>query len=162
MSKGHVLDRMDKAILSLMQRDATLTNQQIADEIGLSPAPCSRRIRQLVEADYISKQMAILNRRAINLNLVAIVGISMDYHTAERFAGFEQAIAEIPEVVECFIVTGQQADYIIKVVVPDMDHYEKILLTQINTIEGVESVHTSFQLRDVFDNRPLPLTYSNS
>ena len=161
MEKSKGLDRMDREILNLLQIDASLTNQEIADQIGLSPAPCSRRTRQLIEKGFIRKQIAILDRKAVNLNLVAIVGISMDFHTADRFEEFEKAIAKIPEIIECFIVTGQQADYILKVMVPDMDRYDQVLLRQINTIEGVSSVHTSFQLRDVFDHRPLPLNYAD-
>lgn len=159
MEDKHTLDRLDREILRLIQHDASLSNQEISDRIGLSPSPCLRRLRHLHEAGYIKKEMAILDRRALNLNLVAIVGISMDRHTADRFAGFEEAIEAIPEIIECFVVTGQKADYLIKVVVPDMDRYEHILLRQINTIEGVKGVHTSFQLRDVFDHRPLPLHY---
>lgn len=159
MSDNRVLDRMDKQILSLLQADATMTNQDIADHIGLSPAPCSRRVKQLWADGFIKRQVAVLDRRSVHLDLVAIVGISMDRHTASRFDDFEAEIAKIPEVVECFVVTGQQADYILKVVVPDMDRYEHVLLRQINTIEGVSSVHTSFQLRDVFEHRPLPLDY---
>lgn len=159
MSNYRVLDRMDRQILSLLQEDATMTNQDIADSIGLSPAPCSRRVKQLWEDGFIKRQTAVLDRRSVNLDLVAIVGISMDRHTAARFDDFETEIAKIPEVVECYVVTGQQADYILKVVVPDMDRYEHVLLRQINTIEGVSSVHTSFQLRDVFEHRPLPLDY---
>jgi Lrp/AsnC family leucine-responsive transcriptional regulator len=159
MSKSKTLDRFDRKILECLQRDATLANQEVADEVGLSPAPCSRRIKHLCESGYIKKHMAIVDRRSVNLDLVAIVGISMDRHTAERFAGFETEIAKIPEVIECFVVTGQKADYILKVVVPDMDRYEQVLLSQINTIDGVSSVHTSFQLRDVFESRPLPLDY---
>lgn len=159
MSKDKPLDRMDRQILALLQQDATLTNQEIADTIGLSPAPCSRRVKHLWDAGFIRRQVAILDRRMVNLDLVAIVGISMDRHTARRFDQFEIEIAKIPEVVECFVVTGQKADYILKVVVPDMDRYEHVLLKQINTIDGVSSVHTSFQLRDVFEQRPLPLAY---
>ncbi|MEC8011892.1 MAG: Lrp/AsnC family transcriptional regulator [Pseudomonadota bacterium] len=162
MSESHEIDQLDRKIMDLLQRDATLTNQEIADRIGLSPAPCSRRIKQLVEHGFIKRQIAILDRRKLNLNLVAIVGLGLEYHTAEQFAEFEKLIAEIPEVVECYVVTGQKADYILKVVVPDMDRYEQVLLKQITTIKGVSSVHTSFQLRDVFENRPLPLEYSQT
>ena len=157
MDTSSELDKIDKHILKLMQTDASQTNQEIADQVGLSPAPCSRRIRRLIETGIIQKQVAIVDRKAVQLDLVAFVGISMDFHTSDRFEPFETAIAKISEVVECYIVTGQKADYILKVVVPNMEAYDKVLLSQINTIPGVNSVHTSFQLRDVFNNRPLPI-----
>ena len=158
MNQPTELDKIDKHLLNLLQTDASFTNQELADRVGLSPAPCSRRVRRLMDDGVILKQVAIIDRKSVQLDLVAIVGISLDFHTSNRFKAFEIEIAKVPEVVECFIVTGQKADYILKVVVPNMEQYDEVLLNKINTIEGVQSVHTSFQLRDVFNNRPLPIT----
>lgn len=122
------LDRYDRQILELLQQDAGLSNQDLAERIGLSASPCSRRIKNLEERGFIDQRIALVNRTALNLNLVAIVGIRMDRHTPDRFEHFEQAVAAIDEVIECFLVTGQDSDYQLKVVVPDMDHYHQVLL----------------------------------
>ena len=116
------LDRYDRQILELLQKDAGLSNQDLAERIGLSASPCSRRIKNLEERGFIDQRIALINRSALNLNLVAIDGIRMDRHTPDRFEHFEQAVAAIDEVIECFLVTGQDSDYQLKVVVPDMDH----------------------------------------
>ena len=140
MSDTTKLDRFDRQILSLIQSDASLSNQDIAEKIGLSASPCSRRIKALEERGFIDRRIAVLDRKSINLNLIAIVGIRMDKHTPERFAKFERAIAQIDEVVECYLVTGQDSDYQLRVAVPDMDHYHNVLLKHITTIEGVDNI----------------------
>ena len=159
MAESTGLDRFDRQILELIQKDAGLSNQDIAEKIGLSASPCSRRIKSLEERGFIDQRVTLINRKALNLNLIAIVGIRMDKHTPERFARFEQAIAKIDEVIECFLVTGQDSDYQLKVAVPDMEHYHNVLLRHITTIEGVDGVHSSFLLRDIIKNKPLPLKY---
>ena len=159
MAETTILDRFDRQILELIQQDAGLSNQEIAEKIGLSASPCSRRIKNLEERGFIDQRITLVNRKALNLNLIAIVGIRMDKHTPERFARFERAIANIDEVIECFLVTGQDADYQLKVAVPDMDHYHNVLLKHITTIEGVDGVHSSFLLRDIIKTKPLPLKY---
>ena len=97
---------------------------------------------------------ACLNR---GLTLMALIGISMDKHTPERFQSLEAVIRDIPEVLECLLITGQQADYQLKVVVRDMDAYQHLLLNQITRIEGVTGVHTSFVLRRVVDRTAVPV-----
>ena len=143
------LDRIDKQILRLMQENARISNLELADSIGLSPTPCSRRVRQLEESGLIDKHVTLLNPSALGLNLTAMIGITMDRHTPERFSRFEAAIEALPEVLECLIVTGQSADFLLKVVVRDMQHYEKFLLGNLTKLEGVTGVHSSFVLREV-------------
>lgn len=159
MAESTTLDRFDRHILELLQLDAGLSNQDIAEKVGLSPSPCSRRIKSLEERGFIDRRITLVNRKAVNLNLIAIVGIRMDKHTPDRFARFEAAIAKIDEVIECFLVTGQDADYQLKVAVPDMDQYHNVLLKHITTIDGVDGVHSSFLLRDIIKTKPLPLNY---
>ncbi|MCR8923337.1 Lrp/AsnC family transcriptional regulator [Dasania sp. GY-MA-18] len=151
------LDAIDKHILSLMQRDGRMSNLELADKVGLSPTPCSRRVKRLEESGIIDSHVTLLNQRALGLKLTAILSISMDKHTPERFEHFEAAIADFPEVVECNIVTGQAADYMLKVVVPDMEYYEEFLLGRLTRIEGVTGVHSSFVLRSVIRKTALPL-----
>lgn len=151
------LDRIDKKILELMQTNARISNLELADQVGLSPTPCSRRVKQLEESGLIDSHVTLLNAEALGLNLTAIIGISMDRHTPDRFEKFEKAIVEMPEVLECSVVTGQTADFLLKVVVKDMRHYEKFLLGQLTKLNGVTGVHSSFVLRKVVSKTALPL-----
>jgi Lrp/AsnC family leucine-responsive transcriptional regulator len=153
------LDSFDRNILELIQEDAGLSNQDIADKIGLSASPCSRRIKSLEERGYIERRIAVINPKSVNLKLTALLNIRMDKHTPERFENFERKISALPEVIECLLVTGQDADYQLKVVVPDMDEYHNVLLKNITTIEGVAGVHSSFLLRRIIDHKALPLKY---
>ena len=151
------LDRYDRQILELLQQDGRISNQDLADRIGLSPSPCLRRVRTLEEAGLITGYRAMIDAKKLGLSLMALIGISMDQHTPERFANLEASIAEIPEILECLLITGQQSDYQLKVVVRDMDAYQDLLLNKITRIQGVTGVHTSFVLRRVVDRSNLPL-----
>ncbi|MFP1680142.1 Lrp/AsnC family transcriptional regulator [Alloalcanivorax sp. C16-2] len=155
------LDRTDVRILDALQRDGGLTNQQLAEQVGLSPSPCSRRVQKLEEAGVILRRETVLDPRQLGLDLTAMIQISMDRHTPERFANFEATVAEYPEVQQCYLVTGQEADYLLKVVVPDIDHYQQFLLNKITRIEGVSGVRSSFVMRRVIDTTAVPLTYIN-
>ena len=143
------LDRYDQHILESLQQDARLNNQDLAERIGLSPSPCLRRVRALEESGLIVGYRALLDAKKLGLSLMALIHISMDRHTPERFANFEAAVSGLPEVLECLLITGQDADYQLKVLVRDMDHYQALLLNQITRIEGVTGVHSSFVLRRV-------------
>lgn len=151
------LDRTDRRILTLIQQDARISNLELADKVGLSPTPCSRRVKRLEESGIIRGHVTLLDQSELGLKLTAIVGINMDRHTPDRFAEFEAQVQQYPEVIECNIVTGQVSDYLLKVVVPDMEYYEEFLLGRLTRIEGVTGVHSSFVLRSVIDKTQLPL-----
>ncbi len=151
------LDRYDKRILTLLQADGRISNQDLADAIGLSPSPCLRRVKALEEAGLITGYRALVDAKKLGFSLMALIYISMDQHTPERFASFEGAIAAIAEVLECLLITGQQADYQLKVIVADMDGYQNLLLNKITRIKGVSGVHTSFVLRRVVDKTEVPV-----
>lgn len=151
------LDRFDRQILEILQTDGRINNQDLADRIGLSPSPCLRRVRALEEGGLIVGYRALADARKLGLTLMALVHISMDLHTPERFANFEAAVSVLPEVLECLLITGQDADYQLKVVVRDMDHYQMLLLDKITRIAGVTGVHSSFVLRRVVDKTALPV-----
>jgi Lrp/AsnC family leucine-responsive transcriptional regulator len=151
------LDRYDRLILQLLQREGRLSNQELAERIGLSPSPCLRRVRALEESGLISGYRALLDAKKLGLSLMALIHIAMDRHTPERFDNFEQRIRELPEVLECLLVTGHDADYQLKVVVRDMEAYQSLLLSRITRIEGVSGVHSSFVLRQVVDRTELPV-----
>lgn len=153
------LDRFDIRILDALQKDGRISNQDLAEQIGLSPSPCSRRVRQLEDSGYILRHVALLEPKKLGLTLTAYVLIGMDRHTPERFANFQQHITRWDEVLECSLITGMDADYQLKVVVPDMDHYQKFLLEKLTRIEGVTSVRSSFVLNQVQLSTALPLDH---
>ena len=151
------IDRYDRQILEVLQRDGRISNQDLAERIGLSPSPCLRRVKALEESGLITGYRAHVDARALGLSLHALIYISMDQHTPERFKHFDAQIADIPEVMECLLITGQDADYQIKVVVKDMDAFQELLLNRITRIKGVTGVHSSFILRRVVDKTALPV-----
>ncbi|MBI4998029.1 MAG: Lrp/AsnC family transcriptional regulator [Rhodocyclales bacterium] len=151
------IDRYDRQILALLQEDGRISNQDLAERIGLSPSPCLRRVRALEEAGFLVGYRALVDPKRLGLSLMALIHISMDQHTPERFDAFESAVSEIPEVLECLLITGQDADYQLKVVVKDMDAYQELLLNRITRIKGVTGVHSSFVLRRVVDKTALPV-----
>jgi Lrp/AsnC family leucine-responsive transcriptional regulator len=113
----------------------------------------------LEEAGIIERHVTLLNQQKLGLNITAMIGISMDRHTPERFENFERTVRQYPEVIECSIVTGQSADYLLKAVLPDMTYYEEFLLGRLTRIEGVTGVHSSFVLRKVIAKTELPLEH---
>lgn len=151
------MDKFDKAILATLQRQGRMSNQELADAIGLSPSPCLRRLRALEEAGYIDGYGARLNARKLGLTLTAFIQISLDKHTPERFAAFEKKLTKLSEVLECHLITGQQADYLLKVIVKDMDAYQHFLLNKLTTIEGITGVHSSFVLKSPVQDNQLPV-----
>jgi Lrp/AsnC family leucine-responsive transcriptional regulator len=150
-------DRYDHKILEILQREGRVSNQDLAERIGLSPSPCLRRVRALEESGLILGYRAFLDARKLGLSLTALIYISMDRHTPERFENFEARIRDIPAIIECLLITGQDADYQLKAVVRDMESYQQLLLNHITRIPGVSGVHTSFVLRRVVDKTALPL-----
>ena len=156
------LDRQDKRILREIQRDGTITNLELAERIGLSPSPCARRVKQLEDAGIILDRVTLLDPKKLDLKLTALIQISMDRHTPDRFEKFEEQIRSYAEVTECLLITGQSADYQLKVVVPDMEYYQEFLLNKITRIEGVTDVHSSFMLREVQNTTALPLDHIES
>lgn len=153
------LDKLDIRILQELQNNGAITNLELADKIGLSPSPCARRVKQLQDAGIIKGQAILLEASSLELKLTALIQISMDRHTPDRFEKFEATVRGFPEVVECLLITGQSADYQLKVVVPDMEYYQAFLLNKITRIEGVSDVHSSFMLREVINTTRLPLEH---
>lgn len=153
------LDPYDRRILEVLQEDGRISNQDLADRIGLSPSPCLRRVRALEETGIISGYRAVLDAGKLGLDLMAILSISMDRHTPERFAGFDEAVSALPEVLECLLITGRDADYQLKVIVRDMAAYQDLLLNKITRIEGVTGVHSSFVLRRILERTALSIPF---
>ncbi|MDD5405234.1 Lrp/AsnC family transcriptional regulator [Immundisolibacter sp.] len=151
------LDRYDRRILEVLQEDGRISNQDLAERIGLSASPCLRRVKTLEENGLITGYRALLDAKKLGFTLTVLIQISMDRHTPERFANFEARVSELDEVMECLLITGQDADYLLKAVVRDMDAYQALLLDKITRIEGVSGVHSSFVMRRVTDRTALPV-----
>lgn len=145
------LDPIDHKIIAILQNNARISNLELAELVNISPTPCARRVKILEDSGIITGYYAKTNATKLGYTLAVYIGISMDKHTAERFANFEKKLQEFPEVVSCSIVTGRSEDYLIRAVVRDMAHYEEFLLHRLNRIEGIVQVHTSFELRQVFE-----------
>ena len=145
------LDKIDRQILTLLRENARMSNLELAESVNLSPTPCARRVKQLEDSGVITGYSVTTDPRKLGYQLSVYIAISMDKHTAERFSNFEKKLREFPEVVSCSIVTGRSEDYLIKALVKDMAHYEEFLLHRLNRIEGIAQVHTSFELRQVFE-----------
>ncbi len=151
------LTKMDQRILNEIQNNGRISNQDLAHKIGLSASPCLRRVKQLEQEGYIDHYIARLNEQKLKLKLIALIQISMDKHTPERFENFEGIVKHYEEVLECYLITGQNADYLLKVIVPDMEYYQDFLLGRLTRIEGVSGVQSSFIMRKVIDRTTLPL-----
>ncbi|EAQ97544.1 Lrp/AsnC family transcriptional regulator [Congregibacter litoralis] len=154
------LDRLDRRILQHLQADARISNLDLAAAIGLSPTPCARRVKRLEESGLIRGHVTLLDQQQLGLTLTAFISISMDRHTPDRFDAFEEAVRDYPEVIECNVVTGQNSDYLVQAVVPDMTYYERFLLGKLTRIPGVTGVHSSFVLRRVVQRTALPLEHT--
>lgn len=151
------MDKIDKQILHELQGNARISNLELAEKVHLSPTPCARRVKQLEEAGIITQHVTLLEPEKLGLNLTAIISITMDKHTADLFDKFEHSVAQLPEVMECYVVTGQDSDFLIKAIVKDMRHYEEFLLKRLTKLEGVSGVHSSFVLRQPINKHHLPL-----
>lgn len=158
MAETHTLDRYDQLILSTLQKQGRISNQELAEAIKLSPSPSLRRVKQLEESGLIEGYVALLNAKQLGLTLMALISVSMDKHTPERFDHFEARLANYPEVLECHLITGQSADYLLKVIVKDMEAYQQFLLNKLTRIEGISGVHTSFVMKSPINKTALPLS----
>lgn len=154
-----MVDNIDIRILKEIQQDSSLTNQELAERVGLSPSPCLRRVKALEESGIINKSVTLLNQRKLGLTLTVFIHISMDRHTPDRFDVFENTLSSYPEVKSLRLVTGQSADYLVEAVVEDMDKYQELLLGRITRIPGVTDIQSSFLLRNVIDRTSLPLDH---
>lgn len=159
MKNNTELDSFDIKILRELQKKGGLSNQLLADRVGLTAAPCSRRVKHLEDMGIIKDRVIRIDERQVGISLLAILHISMDKHIPERFKEFEQTIQLIPEVMECFLITGHDADYQLKIAVPDMDRYHDILLGKITLIKGVSGVKSAFIMRKIVDTTAVPLNY---
>src|SRR6266699_7047962 len=157
MSKS--LDRTDRRILDELQGDARVSNQELAKRVGLSPAPCWRRLRRLEEEGFISGYATLLRAPAIGLPILAYAVVTLENHHPETVRQFDRLVKERPEVLECHSMSGAN-DYLLRIVAASMEAYEHFLSTQLLQLRAVRSVNTSFVLRTKKFTTRLPVTAS--
>ena len=151
------MDDIDRKILGALQENARITNADLADRVGLSAAPCLRRVRALEESGVIRKHVTLVDAAAVDLGVTVFVQISLDLQVENRLELFERAIAKRPEVLECYLMTGD-SDYLLRVVVPDVSAYEQFLKHSLTRIEGVAGIKSSFALKQVKYSTVLPIS----
>jgi Lrp/AsnC family leucine-responsive transcriptional regulator len=149
------LDAVDRKILELLQADGRMSLAELAEKVGLSPSPCLRRVRML-EDGVISRYVAVLDQRAVGLPVSVFVSIKLEKQRQESLDRFAKAIERWPEVLECYLMTGSR-DYWMRVVVPDLDAYERFVKQKLTRVEGIASIESSFALEQVKYTNVLPV-----
>ena len=148
----HKLDSIDRNILVVLQKDGRLSNTQLAERVGLTPAPCLRRVRALEEAGVIQKYAALVDSHALALGVTVFAQVTLD----KQLEVFEQSVGKWPEVMDCYLMTGD-SDYLLRIVLPDVEAYERFLNEALTQVPGVASIKSSFALRQVKYSTALPL-----
>lgn len=154
--RRHALDAIDRRILAALQENARIANTELAAAVGLSPAPCLRRVRALEEDGVIRKHVSLVNPGAVGLPVSVFVSISLERQVEEALKRFERVILGRPEVMECYLMTGD-ADYLLRVVCADLAAYERFVLDHLTKVPGVSSIRSSFALKQVKYSTALPL-----
>ena len=155
MSKIQI-DIFNRQILKELQRDGRISNVDLAKAVGLSPSPCLRRVRDLEKSGIIERYGAILNQGAAGLPLSVFVQVTLERQVETALETFERIIAERPEVLEAYLMTGD-SDYLLRIVVPDVSDYEIFLKDHLTRIPGVASIKSSFALNRVKYETALPI-----
>jgi Lrp/AsnC family leucine-responsive transcriptional regulator len=152
------LDAIDLRILNALQEDGRLTNQELADTVGLSPSPCLRRVRRLERDGFIRAYRAVLDREAVGLGLTVFVDIKVEKHSRDNAKALQDALAAMPEVVACHMVSGT-ADFIAEIVVPNLKAYERLLTEKLLTLPMIGDIRSNFALTQVKSDAALPLMH---
>lgn len=150
------LSAVDRKILRALQQDGRMTVQAIAERVGLSASPCLRRIRQMEDAGIISGYSAVVEQKAVGLPVSVFISIKLERQRAEELDRFGSAITGWPEVMECYLMTGQ-FDFLLRVVCADLAAYEQFLRQKLTQVVGVSSIESSFSLGQVKFSRVLPI-----
>ena len=150
------IDEIDLKILSNMQKDARLANVDLADRVGLSPSPCLRRLRRLEDDGVIQGYMAFVDQTQVGLPVSVFVSVALKEQSESALEAFESAVTTLPEVMECYLMTGT-SDYLLRVVAQDLADYERFLKHHLTRISVIASIQSSFALKQVIYRTALPL-----
>ncbi|PON16508.1 ArsR family transcriptional regulator [Candidatus Entotheonella serta] len=154
-----MLDTIDLHILSLLQENARLSIVELANRVGLSASPCSRRVKLLEERGVIRRHVSLLDATQVGLPVSVFVSVTLERQIETALQRFEEAVSSYPEVMECYLMTGV-SDYMLRVVVPDLEAYQRFLLDRLTQIPGVANIQSSFALKQVQYKTALPLAPS--
>ena len=152
------LDAIDCRIVAALQADGRLTNLELAERVGLSPSPCLRRVKRLERDGYIENYRAVLQRNRLGLSLTVFVGVKIGGHANVEAEKFQAAVVAMPEVVACHLVSGE-ADYLLEVVVPDLERYQQFLVGKLLALPIVREVRSNIAIQTLKAGAPLPLDH---
>jgi Lrp/AsnC family transcriptional regulator len=150
------LDVYELRILALMQEDATLTTSDIADRIGLSQAPCWRRIDRLRREGFIRAQVALVDRRKVGLNAQIFAQVKLNAHGRQHLEEFSEAIRQFPEVLECYVLMGS-VDFMLRIVARDIEAYERFFFNKLSQVAGIQEVNSVVALSEIKATTALPI-----
>ena len=150
------MDRFDRTILSRLQEDGRATNVELAEAVGLSPSPCLRRVRELERDGVIRQYVALLDPHALGLGVSVFAQVRLERQAEDVLDAFEAAVRDRPEVVECYLMTGDH-DYLLRIVVPDLEAYRSFILDHLTKVPGVANIRSGFALKQVKYSTALPL-----
>jgi len=150
------IDQIDRKILRALQADGKITVGELAEKVGLSPSPCARRVRLMESSGVIKGYAAILDQKRVGLPISAFASIKLERQREEDLDRFAEAVARWPEVVDCYLMTGQR-DYLMRIVASDLEAYERFLKDKLTRLDNVASIETSFALGQVKRAEVLPL-----
>lgn len=151
-----VLDKLDRKILRVLQENATLSTAELAEQVGLSQAPCWRRIRRMEEAGIIRKRVTLVDRHRVGLPLMIFASIKLSAHGTTTLPDFDEAIRRFPEVVECYTLMGS-TDYLLKIVVPDVEAYETFFREKLSQLPAVRETNSTIALSEIKNTTALPI-----
>jgi Lrp/AsnC family leucine-responsive transcriptional regulator len=142
--------------MATLQADGRLSNVELADRVGLSPSPCLRRVKRLEREGYIEAYRAVLHRARIGLGLTVFVGVKIEGHANDRAEAFQEQIVGMPAIIACHLIAGD-IDYLLEVVVPDLEHYQRFLVDQLLNLSIIREVRSSIAIQTLKTGAPLPL-----
>ena len=148
MNVNNKLDDIDKQILNILQENGRITNAELANRVGMSPPPMLERVRKLENKGIIKKYVALIDPDSVSKGTMALVSVSLDRHRIRSIDQFTQAIDTLPEVMECYHITGED-DYLLKVAVKDINEYEDFILKKLTKLPALSKIKTSFILSTV-------------
>ena len=149
-------DAINLRILAELQQDCSLTNIELAERVGLSPSPCLARVRALEEAGIILRRVALLDPVKLGASVSVFIQVTLERQTESQLDAFESAVARFPEVMECYLMTGD-SDYLLRVVVPDIVALQNFIVGRLTKTRGVANIRSSFALKQVKYKTALPL-----
>lgn len=150
------LDEIDRKILHYLQNYGRMSNAELADRVALSPSPCLRRVKALEEKGVIDRYVAIVNSKKVGLPVNVVIHVSLHSQELSQLQTFQQRIGECEEVMECYLMTGG-SDYMLRVVVPDLERYQHFLVEKLTRIPGISNIQSSFALQQLIDKTELPI-----